>query len=347
MFPCRMIRSGRWSHACPCRWLILGTALSFVQAGVYAARPDLPIQGPAEPKPLSIEWIPDSEAGPLTSCSCESSELWLVDTRCLGCVRNRCGTFEGFKMSRLTCGRWEPSSHDEFVRTLPPDTLVCVFVDGNRIDPASAIERGRAMSRRMSSQRRLRFVIWSWPSDRIPGLVRDARVKTDRSDCETYYLGSWLSRLPANQQVSLVAYSLGGRIATGALQLLAGGCLSGNSLGIDPSGVPHPRTVLIGAAVPVGWLSPNSHHGLALAHSSGTLSIYNPRDIALRAFRLAMHDKRLAVVGHRPIASVALSGRLRQCDVSLAAGSSHKLHDYLNAGSLCLVRAYALWEPIH
>jgi hypothetical protein len=261
-------------------------------------------------------------------------------------VCHQSSAHDRFSIQRLTNGTWVNSSDQEFVDSLTPETIVCVFIDGNRIDPSSAIARGLSLSRRLRSPYRLRLVIWSWPSDRIFGPLRDARVKTNRSDLETYYLGSWLSRLPAKQRVSLVGYSLGGRIATGALHLLGGGVLFGNSLRIDPQASVRPRLVLLGAAVPHGWLRVGSREGLALPQTSGALSVYNSRDAALKFFPLATGDKHTTVVGYRPISMACLNCvHLRQCDVTRNTGSSHKLHDYVNS-SLGLVRAYALWELV-
>ena len=69
----------------------------------------------------------------------------------------------------------------------------------------------------------IRFVIWSWPSAQVRGQLRDVRTKANRTELAGYCLAWVLTHLPETQQVSLLGYSFGARIATGAMHLVGGG----------------------------------------------------------------------------------------------------------------------------
>ena len=74
---------------------------------------------------------------------------------------------------------------------------------------------------------RLRFVIWSWPSDKIKGPLNDIRTKAWRTDTDGYYLGWFLQRMHPQSDIGLIGFSYGARIVSGALHVLAGGELDG------------------------------------------------------------------------------------------------------------------------
>ena len=114
-------------------------------------------------------------------------------------------------MAQLEGGHWSPSSQAAFVQSVHPQQVLCVYVHGNRMSASDAVEQGMEMYQQLAcTQTPLRFVIWSWPSDRIHGPIQDAQVKAARSEGESYYLASLLARLPSGQSVSLVGYSYGG-----------------------------------------------------------------------------------------------------------------------------------------
>ena len=200
-------------------------------------------------------------------------------------------------------------------------------------------------------RRRVRFVIWSWPSDRIHGPVQDAQRKAARSDGESYYLACLLANLPGPQSVSLIGYSYGARTITGGLHLLAGGTVCGNSL---PRTTEHalvrPHAVLVAAAFPNGWISPQGTQGLALTATDHMLSLYNTHDPALKLYRFTEGNGKPIALGFRGIAPRCLGPQadvLRQYNVVESAGCSHDLERYMSAAATRnLIRQYALWQDV-
>ncbi len=138
-------------------------------------------------------------------------EVWLVSTRSLGC-----GDFgaadPALQYWRLDGGRWVEGS-DAFWNAKEPGH-VSIFAHGNRIDYSEATEVGwaaySAVVRQVPQQPPVRFVIWSWPSDQVPGrAVNDVLVKAARSDVDARYLAWFVNRLDGKTSVSLSGYSLG------------------------------------------------------------------------------------------------------------------------------------------
>ena len=60
--------------------------------------------------------------------------------------------------------------------------------------------------------------------------MKDAKDKASRTDVESFLLGSYLTKLATESPASVIAYSYGARIASGALHLAAGGQLCGYHL---------------------------------------------------------------------------------------------------------------------
>ena len=110
-----------------------------------------------------------------------------------------------------------------------PSVPTLIFIHGNQITPADAKREGLAVYRRImrygSDGPPIRFVIFSWPSSRVGGLLRDVRVKATRTDPAGCQLAWLLDQMPAETPVSLVGFSYGARIITAGLHILAGGHL--------------------------------------------------------------------------------------------------------------------------
>ena len=78
-------------------------------------------------------------------------------------------------------------------------------------------------------RRRIRFVIFSWPSSKVSGgLLNDVRVKAARTGPAGCQLAWLIDQMPAETPLSLVGFSFGARIITGGLHVLAGGSLGGS-----------------------------------------------------------------------------------------------------------------------
>src|SRR5690606_32277769 len=106
-----------------------------------------------------------------------------------------------------------------------PARPTVIFVHGNRFSADDAITSGwqayHALTRCASDQP-VRFVIWSWPSDKQGGPIRDARTKSSRTLVEGYYLARLMTRIQPEVSTGIVGYSFGSRVALGAVHLAGG-----------------------------------------------------------------------------------------------------------------------------
>ena len=163
-------------------------------------------------------------------CVRPNDSLWLVSHRGLGCRGDE-------PLEKLQCWRfeesWERASLADLLADDCPNRITTVFVHGNRIDGAEAFTTGfRAYQAlvRCAGDRPVRFVIWSWPSERVCGPVKDARIKAARTAPSARYLARLIDRLDSTDRLSLWGHSFGARVVAGALDLLAGGQVGGRPL---------------------------------------------------------------------------------------------------------------------
>ena len=113
---------------------------------------------------------------------------------------------------------------------------------------------------------------------------------------DTVWAGSWPS-FPNEQRVSLLAYSYGARIATGALHLLEGGQLSGRALASPDGRAFHVRLVMLAAALHNYWLRPGGYHDMAVSHIDYLLNLYNCCDPVLKRYPLLYKGSRAGCFG--------------------------------------------------
>ena len=154
---------------------------------------------------------------------------------------------------------------------------------------------------------------------------------------DAYYLARWLSELDSGESVSLVGSSMGARVVTGALHLLAGGTNSGRRLA-DTEIVADRKinAVLISPAVHANWLYPNDRHGGAVNSVSRMLLVNNPSDSMLsRYWRIANGTPALGVVGLR---TGAIFGekqkKIEQYDASRIIGGNHGVEHYVRSPAI-------------
>src|SRR5690606_32297914 len=144
-----------------------------------------------------------------------------------------------------------------------------VYIHGNRVENGEDKPHGlwfhRSLAARTPSDGPMRFVIWSWPSSQIRGVVNDYQVKAARTKQVGWQLAWAVDRLPPETPLALVGYSYGARVVTGTLHLLAGGSLGELSLPERAHWSRPPiRAALIAAAVDAQWIRPGGYHGRAL-----------------------------------------------------------------------------------
>jgi len=293
-------------------------------------------------------------------------EVWVINTRCAPRASVSADADKRIRCCRRTAdGRWERTSREQLLAPSEPAVPTAVFVHGNRDDTRSALADGLRLLSVLRCQRApgpFRFVIWSWPSDRIRGSNRvDVRLKAAYSDVQGYYLADFLRRIDPEVPVGLVGYSFGARVVTVALHLLDGGRLCGRVLpplsddsaaskqGNSVDGIPRRQAVLIAAAIDAHWLVPGQRHGRALTQVERLLVTRNVCDPVLRYYPLMYRRGGPQALGYTgAVCGRADLDRVEMVDVSPTVGRAHGWADYLAAPVLRrrLVRyTYADWQP--
>ena len=237
-----------------------------------------------------------------------AEDVWVVSMRCVP----RCGPLqsapEGIRYWRLQddC-RLEQAEAADFQADGTTPTVV--FIHGNDTDADQAVTKGMYAYRSIRGavgDRAFRYVIWSWPSERVCRRNRnDVPLKAAFCDVESYYLAAWLNTLPAGTKVGLAGHSFGPRIIAGAAHLLAGGTIAGRQLPAETvaawkSGKRNPlRAVLLAAAVDAGSFAPCGRSSRRALHT-GEGSDYRKRlrpEVALVS--LAIRPRRTGSDGFR------------------------------------------------
>jgi hypothetical protein len=287
----------------------------------------------------------DSGSRALCNCVRLEDEIEVVNTRSICGGGNAELMRKGLKFETYAVRdedgdrHWRPSDLDTFL-SFDPSVATIIFIHGNQITPADAKSEGLMMYRRVISHGcdapRIRFVIFSWPSAKVGGLLNDVREKAARTEPAGWHLAWLLDQMSPETQISLVGFSFGARIATGGLHLLAGGSLGG-SLVLTERAHPHREpmnVVLIAAASHSYWLAEGQHHGLAMTQVNRMLLINNCEDRAMVYYDLLTPGRggpqALGLCGPTRI-NHEYAEKISKRDVSRYVGSVHQFESYLCA----------------
>ncbi|MCC9609331.1 hypothetical protein LOC68_05755 [Blastopirellula sp. JC732] len=258
-------------------------------------------------------------------------EIYLVSTRCLpgGCGYQL--PVEQMSVMRYDGeAGWLQSSIEEATADAPVD-CTSIFVHGNWMDSGWAKRRGWAMyhelTRDWTPDRHIRYIIWSWPTQRNGKALASIRVNNARADAEAYYLGWFLSQMPAGEKVSLSAFSLGASVIAGAMQLQAGGMVAGRTL--DELSTGSYRLVFFAAATSSGAFSPYCRNGDGLARVERFVNYFNCADPALKRFWM-LEGKGVKAMGYVGAGGLSSDGRAKttQYNVSGMMGREHDWNTY-------------------
>jgi predicted esterase len=230
----------------------------------------------------------------------------------------------------------------------PSDAITTIYVHGNRIDSDWARQHGWMVYRQLANgarpDERIRFVIWSWPSDRVIGPIRDARIKAERANSEGYLLGWFLGHFPAENRLSLIGFSYGARVIGGGLHVAGGGTLDGLAL---PLPIQH-REVhasLIAAAMHRDGLS---NHGLfrsAQQQIGEILIFFNTEDPILRRYFWLEKSNRQEALGFAGFRPRPLAPVINQLNVANIVGRSHDIQRYFSQERVVtMLRENSLWR---
>ncbi len=272
--------------------------------------------------------------------------VWLISTRDAACGSNADRSIESIGYWRLTDDNaWAPADAEHFQADDDIAVPTVVFIHGNRTDDDDAVAKGWDAYQTIRSQasgRRFRYVIWSWPADRVCRRTRaDVQLKVAYADAEIRRLATWLNHLRPGVKVSLVGHSFGPRIIVGAMHLLAGGQVAGQTLPADTvaawrGGKRNPvRAVLLAAAIDSDALSPAAADGQALSLLDETLIAVNGRDWALRWYSWLYGRGGPPALGYVGPCGVDDSRKINVVDVSATVGKAHDCQCYCSASNIC------------
>ena len=273
-------------------------------------------------------------------------EIVFVDVRRLGgcCDPDLLATKVRYEVFAATDGsprrRWQSSGLQNIVGADPSVNTV-VFVHGNRITPGDAKQEAlivyRRIVRQADSDAPIRFVIFSWPSAQIRGPLKDVRLKAARTRPAGCQLAWFVDQLPAETPVTLVGFSFGARIVTGALHVLGGGRLGGLGLAESHNSLRAPmNAVLIASALNADWLAPGHYHGRAMSRVNHMMLVNNNEDRAMRFYHLSSQGGRpqaLGLCGPTCIDSAA-AARISERNVANCVGKQHDLMCYTSIASV-------------
>ena len=262
-------------------------------------------------------------------------QVWLISTRHLGCASPH-GQPAVWQWENST---WLPSDAAAFHKDNASWPVTVLYIHGNRIDDNEGASGGLAVYQQIvgarADERPVRFAIWSWPSTKICGPIKDVRSKAWQSDDEAIMLAHFLAPIDNPQaRVGIVAFSYGARITGGALHMLGGGELDGY---VAPAGErPKFRVAFWAAAAHNNWLLPNSgyRHNMAMSLGEKWLNLINGCDESLWRY------ERLEKCGNPPsLGYVGLAGRHQlpvdfatrweEWQVSNLVGTTHNYHPYV------------------
>ncbi|GIW96880.1 MAG: hypothetical protein KatS3mg111_0213 [Pirellulaceae bacterium] len=272
--------------------------------------------------------------------------VWEFSTRC---HPETCQVMESRLAVRRMIGcRWETTTYEDLLQDLTNTSLdssaaggprTIVYVHGNWTEDTVARSRGLLVYQRMREfdPPAMRFIIYSWPSARDHGVIKDIYAKAARLDFEAFVLATLLRQLPASQSVGLIGFSFGGAITAGALHLDAGGSWGPYRL----SGKPPERRVHVTWLAPAfdrDALRPNGEFELALRQCDRVVNYYNSCDPVLKRFRLIDPQTRpeaagfaglplgRTVTGRFPLAS---NRDIEQFNCCCTIGRTHSEESYL------------------
>ena len=295
----------------------------------------------------------------LSSQSERLDPIWTISTRHLGYAGNELSAGElDLQVLRYDAASevWLDAPLQAFLDE-DGEAPTVFYVHGNRRDRNEAFRRGwacyHALARDAGPDLPFRFVIWSWPSDQLRGPLRDIRAKACRTNVDGQYLGWLLGRMQPDTRVSLVGYSFGARIITGAMHLLNGGTLAGQTVPIDSPAARTPvRAVLLAAAIHSDWLLPGRPHEDIWPVTDRMSVLYNSSDPVLRRYHAIERRGRPQALGYVGFWGWqqlgAAAKRVSNRDVSCYVGRTHDVDAYFCSSTVMnWVRETTLGAPVN
>lgn len=300
--------------------------------------------------PPPAEEEPPEQTAPLAEepAAEPTVELWLISTRhlpCNPCCRESKRDGLAFRYWRHDgdC-RWIESDAETFQSSSAP---IATLVPGA---PATLYETKKigkqvydCLLPYLPEDRSLRFVIWTWPTDRDYLIrLRDMRIKAGTAQAQGFYLAHFIDTQPDDVPVGLLGYSFGGRVTTAALHLLGGGRIQGCGGFVNRRSTEGSvKAVLTAAAIDDWWLCSDGRHCRALPYADLILNTYNRCDPLLKRYHLLYGLRRgpcaIGYVGAPMDCFGEHAAKFEQVNVTKWVGESHHPHAYLSPEYLGLI----------
>ena len=280
----------------------------------------------------SVDTAPaDSAPASCSETPRAGDQIWLISTRGLGCPTGDAPTLQ---VSSYDGHTWVDSTVEQFLKIDNTAETTDFYIHGNFDSTDEAVQNGWAVYQKIAHQapagRSMRFVIWSWPSDRERHPLRTTRENAHRADVDGYYLGWLLSRMDRRAPIGLIGYSFGARVATGALHVLGGGQLLGLTVATPAPPESHPkvRAVLMAAAEDCDWLAPGHPNELAVPTVERMMLLNNSCDAALKRYRFLDRCSRAEALGYVGMSGVSAPDKIETLDACCAVGPEHSWANY-------------------
>jgi hypothetical protein len=282
--------------------------------------------------------------------------IWMIDTRGAGCPDFATGKELRLKYSRYDRGRWVSVTKEDFLASDDPSVATSMLLHGNQIDVDAAADMGLSMYHEIVAGAKdnspLRFVIFTWPSERISGgLLNDVRTKAARSDTVGYQLAWLLDQMNPDLKITLIGYSFGARSIGVALELLAGGRVNGHAMAARVHTQRAPFTVVfMAAALDDDWFEPGHRLGQAMSQMDRLLLVNNSCDRVLKRYRWLYCGGCAAAMGYVGLDTSALpsheAAKVRQYDACCDVGKQHDWTLYVYSSNvMARIRPYVL-KPV-
>lgn len=265
--------------------------------------------------------------------SAGAAQVWLVSTHGLNSDRQAASC--AWKLQSYADGCWSDVPATSWRLFESPQRPLVVYVHGNHRDEAGAKAEGLLVLERLCTSApadaEFDYLIWNWPSQELPvSFLHDARVKERRTVLEGRFLAKWLHQHANGRPQSLIGYSFGSAVVSGALHELA--LLADSSHGSGERG--SRQAVLIGAAAGADWWSPRGRHCMALTQVDRMTVLINPQDWVLKLYPLLFR-------GHGPNALGAVgpssdarwhpqAGEIEVVELPQRGFAAHDLPQYLS-----------------
>jgi hypothetical protein len=272
--------------------------------------------------------------------------ITLVNTRPVGCTTNVERLAAGVRASEYVataeegCRKWQSADAVSLLASATPDTPLVIYIHGNQIEPYHAIPTGLLAYRRLiacaQDDRPIHFMIFSWPSEKVPGFLKDYRVKAARTKPVAWQFAWLMEHVPPDVPMGWWGYSYGSRVASGGAHLMAGGSLGRLALPSASAADRPIHAVFFAAALDCEWLAEGRYYGRALTQIDRMLLSTNRLDPAMTYYKYVSTTSDPTPLGYAgPCCLDAARRKEITCrNVTEAVGRTHAFEKYVCVSGL-------------